>query len=524
MSASAIGYKIRQQRKQLNLTQAYVAQQLGISAPYLNLIESNKRPVGGSLVARLAEILQLELDELSGAAEQRLLDDLRELPADQMFQHITLESNFADEMVARNPDWARTFLTLYRAYLDNNQALQMFADRMSLDPQLQSSVHEMLTRITSIRSSAEILNDIEHIDATQQDRFHQVIHTESTELSKVAEKLVNLFAHQSAKNPSLAPTEEVDDFLIGHRNYFPALESIARETRSSIEKGVYLTFDEGISARLERKHGIKVHIVAPKTSHKDIYINQTHYDKSKHELHFLAHAPSTTRRFQMVRLIASIEQEDILAELIDDPRLTSPTSKSRASSALSAYIAGAILFPYDEFLEAAESCHYDIEILRQQFDASYEQVCHRLITLKNPMAEGIPFAFLRVDPAGYISKRFPLYGFPIPRYGHACPLWSVFSAFQAPGRIVRQLSEFPDGHRFLTTSRTVTKRAAAFQDQPVVYGILLACDVLHADRTVYTEGLDLSNKGTTQKVGPSCRLCTRPNCQQRQEAPLVALS
>ena len=523
MSIAAIGYKIRQQRKKLGLTQAKVAQQLGISAPYLNLIESNKRTVGGSLIVRLAELLHLEVDELSGLAEQRLLDDLRELPADQMFQHIPLETNFADEIVARNPNWARTLLTLYRAYLDNNQALRMFGDRMSLDPQLQSSVHDMLTHITSIRSSAEILNEMEHIDKAQQDRFHQVIHSESTELSKVAENLVNLFGHQSAKNPSLAPTEELDDFLIGHRNYFPQLESIAWEIRESIEKSSYLTFEEGISSRLEHQHKIRIETISPNAPGNDTFTNQTFFDPDTRQLRFLAHAPNTTRRFQMVRLIASLEQQDTLNELVNDARLTSPAARQRAFLALSAYTAGAILFPYNQFLDAANACRYDIEILRQQFDGSYEQICHRLITLRNPEAEGIPFAFLRVDPAGYVSKRFPLYGFPIPRYGHACPLWAVFSAFQAPGRIFRQISAFPDGHRFLTIASTVTKRAATFRDQPVLYGIMLSCDILHADRTIYTEGIDFTDKTGSQKVGPSCRLCTRPNCQQRQEPPLVAL-
>ena len=328
---------------------------------------------------------------------------------------------------------------------------------------------------------------------------------------------------KARKNPSLAPTEELDDFLIGHRNYFPQLESIAWEIRESIEESSYLTFEEGISSRLEHQHKIRIETVSPSSSANDTFTNQTFFDPDNRQLRFLAHAPNTTRRFQMVRLIAALEQQDTLNELVNDARLTSAAARQRAFLALSAYTAGAILFPYNQFLSAAESCRYDIELLRQQFDGSYEQICHRLITLKNPEAEGIPFAFLRVDPAGYVSKRFPLYGFPIPRYGHACPLWAVFSAFQAPGRIFRQVSEFPDGHRFLTIASTVTKRAATFRDQPVLYGIMLSCDILHADRTIYTEGIDFTDKAGSQKVGPSCRLCTRPNCQQRQEPPLVAL-
>jgi hypothetical protein len=50
--------------------------------------------------------------------------------------------------------------------------------------------------------------------------------------------------------------------------------------------------------------------------------------------------------------------------------------------------------------------------------------------------------------------------------------------------------------------------------------VMLACDVLHADRTVYGRGLDLSDLSADVPVGPSCRLCTRRDCASRQEEAL----
>ncbi len=160
--------------------------------------------------------------------------------------------------------------------------------------------------------------------------------------------------------------------------------------------------------------------------------------------------------------------------------------------------------------------------MRQKYEASFEQICHRLITLRAPEAEGVPFSLLRVDPSGHISKRFPLFGLSLPRFGHACPLWPVFSAFQTPGRVIRELGEFHNGKRFLMIARTITKRAATFRAQPVMFSVMLACDVLYADQTVYAEGIDLRATEAAVPVGSSCRQCHRLECQHRQEPPITA--
>ena len=49
---------------------------------------------------------------------------------------------------------------------------------------------------------------------------------------------------------------------------------------------------------------------------------------------------------------------------------------------LANYFASALLMPYDLFWETAEKCRYDIDILCNRFDTSFEQVCHRLTTLQ----------------------------------------------------------------------------------------------------------------------------------------------
>ncbi|MBO1737046.1 DUF2083 domain-containing protein, partial [Barnesiella sp. GGCC_0306] len=68
-----------------------------------------------------------------------------------------------------------------------------------------------------------------------------------------------------------------------------------------------------------------------------------------------------------------------------------------------------------------------------------------LTTLQRPGEEGVPFFFIRVDAAGNVSKRLDGAGFPFAGHGGGCPLWTVHHVRHAPGRVVTQWLELPDG-------------------------------------------------------------------------------
>jgi predicted transcriptional regulator len=201
--------------------------------------------------------------------------------------------------------------------------------------------------------------------------------------------------------------------------------------------------------------------------------------------------------------------------------LTTPAARRRAHRVLSSYVAGAVLLPYDRFRDAAIDSRYDIDYLSQRFGASFEQVCHRLVTLRRTGAEGIPFGLMRVDAAGFVTKRFPLPDLLLPRHGNACPVWALHAAFQTPGAIVRQLAEFPTGDRFLFLARTVEKSRPAFAMPRRFMSVMLACNALHADRTIYADGLDVASSAPATPVGSNCRLCTRRECAYREEDPII---
>jgi hypothetical protein len=130
----------------------------------------------------------------------------------------------------------------------------------------------------------------------------------------------------------------------------------------------------------------------------------------------------------------------------------------------------------------------------------------------------VPFFLMRIDQAGNVSKRFASGAFPFSRFGGACPRWNIHSVFRTPGRIVTQVVETPDGARYFTVSRTVKRADGGGEDSELALG--LGCELKYAHRLVYARGLDLNAPAATA-IGPTCRLCERPNCRERAAAPVT---
>jgi predicted transcriptional regulator len=227
-----------------------------------------------------------------------------------------------------------------------------------------------------------------------------------------------------------------------------------------------------------------------------------------------------SRNFQLAHQVGLLTQQDALDLITKDPILTTPESRALCRVALANYFASALLMPYDAFYRAARAERYDIELLGHRFRVSFEQVSHRLTTLRRPGAEGIPFHMIRIDIAGNISKRFTASGLRFPRFSGACPRWNVFEAFQTPGMIRTQLSQFPDGQIFFEVSRTVRKQSGGFHGPRTQFAIALGCDISYARDMVYADGLDLESREAVVPVGPTCRLCDRMDCEQRAYPPV----
>ena len=127
---------------------------------------------------------------------------------------------------------------------------------------------------------------------------------------------------------------------------------------------------------------------------------------------------------------------------------------------------------------------------------------------------------MRVDQAGTITKRHSATRLQFARFGGACPLWNVHQAFETPGRFLRQLAQTPDGVRYISLARDVSKPGGSFAAPVRRYAIALGCEVKHAEQLVYADGLDVTAAAAFEPIGISCRICERANCHQRSVPPL----
>ncbi|MGB4826117.1 MAG: short-chain fatty acyl-CoA regulator family protein, partial [Paracoccaceae bacterium] len=309
----------------------------------------------------------------------------------------------------------------------------------------------------------------------------------------------------AALKPS--PWEEVRDFFHYCDNYIDAVDRAAEHfaAPANIRKDVVILAEE-----LLRRQGISLHFSDNATLR--------HFDPASRRLQISARAQGPTRRFQLLHQVALIAQNDLLEATLDLARFSTPEARGIAKIGLANYFAGAALLPYRAFQQAAKDTRHDLERLADIFGASIEQVAHRLSTLQRPGAKGVPFFFVRVDQAGTITKRHSATRLQFARFGGACPLWNVHSAFETPGKFLRQLAETPDGVRYLCLARDISKPAGAWLAPVRRYAIGLGCEVQHASDLVYSDGLDL--KGRFEPIGISCRICERRDCHQRSVPPL----
>ena len=308
----------------------------------------------------------------------------------------------------------------------------------------------------------------------------------------------------------LLPNEEARDAFHERSNHFPDLETAAEAIAATLP-GVPSDRDSAIADRLRTVHGLHVHVGPLEGALR-------RYDPATRSLVLSELLPRESQSFHLAFQLVLLEVRDAIEGQITSIAPSSAEAASLIRLGLLNYTAAALLMPYARIRDAAAELRHDVQALEARFGASYEQVCHRLSSLQRPGARGVPFFFLRVDPAGNVSKRFSAAGFPFARFGGSCPRWVVHGAFAQPGRIHVQIAQLPDGATFLCFARSVTGRAARWGEPPPTHVIAMGCDIGHAGSLVYADGIDLQR--AVVGIGLSCRLCDRQNCRSRAFPPL----
>lgn len=410
------GSRLRERRLALGLRQGQLAQAAGISASYLNLIEHNRRRIAVDLLERLAAVLHLPLEALREGAEAAVLEDLRAAA-------LRVGASLADlervgEFAARYPGWAAVVTRLEAQAAGMARALEVLNDRMSQDPHLSASLHEVLSAVSSVRAAAGILAETEDIEPQWRLRFQQNLHQDSERLAIGAQALVAYLdgAGKAEEQGIASPQEEVEAWL-------------------------------------------------------------------------------AAREWQMTG-----------AGVAD---LASAAARVLGQAWVAQAAADARVLPQAAFAAARAEVGLDPWRLAAMFGVDASVVLRRLALWHGAVA-----GLVLCDASGTLTFRKPLAGFPLPRFGSACPLWPLFAALGRPmvplETVVRTLG--PGGARF----RVMAYAVPHFPEGPRGPELRSAAMLI-----VPEAGAGAGAAG--EAVGSSCRICLRNPCPARREPSILTV-
>lgn len=344
-------------------------------------------------------------------------------------------------------------------------------------------------------------------------RMHQTARRLGERLQAAGESpmMVPTEEHETA----LLPYEEVRDYFHYVDNYLDDLDRAAEDLAERLGLAAASDRLQVLAGYLAARHGLNVDANA---SLGDDILER--YEAGPNVVSLDGALDPASRAFLLANRIARLEQADTMSQLVAVARFRSRPAGDIGRVALANYFAGALLLPYRRFLAAAKETRHDLDRLSRMFGASLEQVCHRLSTLQRPGQRGIPFYFVKVDRAGNVIKRHSATRFQFARFGGACPLWNVHEAFEQAGRTFVQVAEMPDGVRYMSLARAVTKGSAHWRAPVRRYAFGIGCEISYADEIVYSEGIDLKADANVARIGVSCRICERNNCHQRAVPPV----
>ena len=229
------GSRIRERRVMTGMKQSELARRADISASYLNLIEHNRRRIGGKLLVDIAHALGVEPASLTEGAETTLLANLREAASDSDIS----EAEFArvEEFAGRFPGWASLLAESQRRIEVLQSSVEALTDRLTHDPHLATSLHEMLSTVTAIRSAATILVEPGEIEPEWQRRFNRNIYEDSARLAETSRSLAKYLEEaDSEASETNAPQDEIDAVFQKTGFHVPMLETAEPDLQTVLQE------------------------------------------------------------------------------------------------------------------------------------------------------------------------------------------------------------------------------------------------------------------------------------------------
>lgn len=419
----ATGALVRAARLDRGLKQMDLARAAGISPSYLNLIEHGRRPIGGALLRRLAGALGTEPSSLVATAGLSLTTALAAAAAARPGTGAETES--PDALARRFPGHARLIEALLRDRQTLEREVEALGDRLTHDPQLSATLHDLLTHVTAIRSTGDILGQGADLDEGWRQRFLRNIGEDSKRLAEAAGGLVRfLDAGQGDSRMRALPQEELEAWLSA-RNW----------------------------------------------------------------------------RVEELEADPDAELDPVAAGL-------SPGAAGYARVFLDRYAADARALPLERLAAATAA---DPLALAAGLGLPPALVLRRLGLVADGDTGALP-GLVICDASGTLVFRRPIEGFPLPRFGSACPLWPLFEALRQPGTPVStRVAMAGAGDAVFACD------AVADLDWPEGYDAPATVEAVMLIRP-----RDAAAEPAARVVGSSCRVCARRRCPARREPSILA--
>lgn len=459
------GSRIRERRLILGKKQADLAREAGISSAYLNLIEHNRRRIGGAVLGRIADALGVDVASLTEGAEGEILQALEEAASAagaagpearrQIGRQIgrqagsqtgpqtagpvtAAEVDRAEDFASRFPGWAALVRTQMRRIRSLEHTVEELSDRMAHDPHLAASLHDVLTTVAAIGSAASILTETEEIEAEWRDRFHRNIFEDSQRLAQASARLVSYLEDEDGGEGPRgggAPQDEVEAWMAARGYRVPELEA------------------QGTGA-------------------------------------------------------------EVVEALLAQARL-SPSAAAIAWPILTRLRADAAVLPLSQLRDLAQATGYDpLQMAQAAGISDIALVLRRMAQLPPPEGASAPGLAI-CDASGTLTYRQPVPGFALPRFGACCPLWPLFQTLARPMVPERRVIETAgrDRTRFLAYAIAQPVGPSAFGAAPRLEATML---ILPPDLVALPEAVPVD------PVGMSCRICAQPGCAARREPSVLS--
>ena len=479
-----VGPRVRRIRTKLDLTQTAMANELGISPSYLNLIERNQRPLTAQLVMKLVSIFKVDVEDLQPTGEAGSVAALKEVFSDPLLSGELPGDSELLEISDGAPNAAIGVVKLYRAY----------------------------------REQQERLSDLS--------------------------RLMGETGQSSSSGGNQLPVDLVRSVFETGPWCFPALERAASRIRKALGDNQGLM--ASLYGLLRADHGIAVQVLPIETMpvwrkrfdrhSQRLFLSERLPRPERAEL--------LAQELALLRESAVIDEEVEMLHIEGDEAIRLARSELARYTALAVLMPYDRFLRTVERLShdlpvLARRFEVNFSQLCQRLVSLQDKSAGK--------KAGLPFFMMEIDQAGNLIRRIGSKGFPAASFGGRCPKLALHVALSRPDDLIVERVINPNSDVFLTLCQSVegvqleagkrskrtavllgvedryatTLMAAKMDDQPKRGTFIVDQDDMHARAIVHSRLSPSVTQAPPLAIGPSCRLCEREDCISRSAPPLT---